>query len=270
MNEPVYLEGVWGDVAGAAMRLYARKYDIVWAHSTYSDQVKKIQKKFPDVLFVVVGSGNEYLGGNSYFIYNRIYEPAYALGILAGIDTKTNVIGAVGGFAADDVNDVMNAFFAGARSVNPNIKQKVAFIDSWWDPPMAFEASKAQIAAGVDHLFMLSAAFEGCRQHKIVCYGSYRDWYNFAPDVIGGSSVANWEPHILWIIDEWYKAKSSGQPFNGNTEQKQFLWKDGAALMALGNYPHSPEAKAKAKEMAAKIESGEFKVPFDPSVPKSD
>ena len=46
MNEPKFTEGVWGNAAEAAMRAYASQgYDIIWAHSTYSDQVKKIQKK---------------------------------------------------------------------------------------------------------------------------------------------------------------------------------------------------------------------------------
>ena len=220
VTKTAFTDAVWGDAAQAAMRLYARKFDIVWAHTTFSDQVKKIMHKFPDTMFVVVGSGNEYLGGNSYLVYNRIYEPAYTLGIIAGMETKTNVLGAVGGFAADDVNDVINAFFAGARSVNPNIKQKVAFIDSWWDPPLAFEASSAQIAAGADQMVMLSGAYEGCIKGKITCYGSYRDWYTFAPDVVGGSMATNWTPHLSWAIKEWKIAQETGQ-FNGNTKRRR-------------------------------------------------
>ena len=46
LTKTSFTEGVWGDTAQAAMRLLAKKYDIVWAHSTYSDQVKKIMKKF--------------------------------------------------------------------------------------------------------------------------------------------------------------------------------------------------------------------------------
>lgn len=269
LSKIAYTDAVWGDAAQAAMRLYARKYDIVWAHTTFSDQVKKIMHKFPDTMFVVVGSGNEYLGGNSYLVYNRIYEPAYTLGIIAGMETKTNMLGAVAGFAADDVNDVVNAFFAGAKSVNPNIKHKVAFIDSWWDPPLAFEASSAQIAAGVDQMVMLSGAYEGCIKAKITCYGSYRDWYDFAPDVVGGSMVANWEPHLKWAIKEWKKAKESGQ-WNGNKELVEFLMIDGAAEMALGEYPHDPAAVAAAQEVVDKIKSGEFVVPLDVSTPISN
>lgn len=271
MNEIIFTEGIWGDLAIATMHLYARqKYDIIWIHAGYSDQVKKVMKKYPDTLFVVVGSGTEGLGGNQYWVYGRIYEPAYALGVLAGMSTKSNVIGAVGGFVADDVNDHINAFFEGAKSVNPNIKQLVAFIDSWWDPPMAFEASNAQIALGADHILMLAGAYDACKKHKIVCYSAYRDWYETHPDVIGGSTVVHWEPHIRWIIDEWYKVKTTGQPYNGNKEPKVFLAKDGGSSMSLGGFQHPPEAKAKAEEIMSKIMSGEFEVPLDVSKPKGN
>src|SRR4030066_1867531 len=108
-----YTEGVWGDEAETVLRAYAEsgKYDIIWAHSTYSDQVKNLKDEFPEIAWVVVGSGNEGLGGNVFWVYKRIHEPSYMMGILAGCTTKTNVIGAVGTFAFDDVNDENNAFF---------------------------------------------------------------------------------------------------------------------------------------------------------------
>ena len=76
---------------------------------------------------MVVGSGNEGLGGNVYWVYKRIHEPSYLMGILAGCSTKTNVIGAVGTYAYDDVNDEINAFFEGAKSVNPDVNAEGFF-----------------------------------------------------------------------------------------------------------------------------------------------
>ena len=269
LTKVAHTDGLWGDAAQAAMRVYAKKYDIVWAHSSYSDQVKKIYKKFPDTMFVLIGSGNEYLGDNVYVTYGRINEPNYVLGIIAGTDTKTNVIGVVAGFAADDVNDTVNAYFAGARSVNPNVKRKVTFIESWWDPPLAYEAASAQVAAGADHINMMAESYEACKEHKIVCYGSYRDWSEFAPEVVGGSAVISWQPHIKWAIKEWKKAKETGQ-WNGNKEEVNFLMKDGAQEMVLGKVSHSPEALARAEEAVAKLKSGELALKIDVSIPKSD
>lgn len=115
---------------------------------------------------------------------------------------------------------------------------------------------------------MLSAAYEGCIENKITCYGTYRGWYEFAPDAIGGSTVGHLEPYIRWVIGKWYKAKMSGQPFNGNTEKRWIPMKDGeTASVALGNYPHSADAIAKAEEVWKKIKSGEFEVPLNVEKP---
>lgn len=270
ITKTAYIDGVWGDAAQAAMRRYAKRYDIVWAHSSYGDQIKKIYKKFPDTMFVMIGSGNEVSGKNTYLVYNRIFEQAYIAGVIAGTDTKTNTIGAIAGFASDEVNDVINAFFAGAKSANPNIKQKVTFIESWWDPPLAFEASTAQIAAGVDQMVMLSDAYEGCKQGKIVCYGTYRDVQEIAPETIGGSLVTDWEPHLRWVIKEWKRAKESGQ-WNASKEPVELLMKDGTGEFVIGKgVAHSPEALTRAKELSEKIMSGNFKVPLDSSLPTSN
>jgi basic membrane protein A len=229
-----YTEGVWGDQAETVLRAYAEsgKYDIIWAHSTYSDQVKNLKDEFPNIAWVVVGSGNEGLGGNVYWVYKRIHEPSYLMGILAGCTTKSNVIGAVGTFAYDDVNDEINAFFAGAKSVNPNIQQRVSFIDSWYDPAKALEAANAQIAAGEDHLFMIAESYEPCTEHNIMCYGPYMD-YNFAaPKNVLTSALAYWDPDIKWVIDGWWNHKTTGQPFNAPADKHWLSMLDGASGLA--------------------------------------
>ncbi len=234
MTDLDYTEGVWGDEAETVLRAYAEsgKYDIIWAHSTYSDQVKNLKDEFPEIAWVVVGSGNEGLGGNVYWVYKRIHEPSYLMGILAGCSTKTNVIGAVGTFAYDDVNDEINAFFEGAKSVNPNIQQKVSFVESWYDPAKAYEAATAQIAAGEDHLFMIAESYEPCTEHNIYCYGPYMD-YNFAaPKNVLTSALAFWDPDIKWVIDGWWEHASTGAAYNAPQDKHWFSMLDSASGLA--------------------------------------
>ena len=270
INEPEFIAGLWGDDAEAAARVYAKKgYDIVWLHSTYSDQVKKIQNKFPDTLFVVSGSGNEGLGKNQYWMYHRAHEGSYLQGIVAGMTTTSNILGVVGTFPADDVWDMINGFYLGAQSVNPNIKKKITFIESWWDPPKARESSNAQIAAGADNILMAATAFEACREHGIKCHGAYTDWGPTAPDVVNSSWILHWIPSVNWVIDEWYQAKSNGTPFSGNTEKKWFLMKDGAVDVVISdNLP--ADVKAKVAEVKSKILSGELVVPVITDPVESD
>jgi basic membrane protein A len=271
LNDPVYIENAWGDAAEAALRLYARKgYDIIWAASSYSDQVQRIRAQYPNTLFVLTGAPNEPIGGNVYLVYNRIFEPAYLAGIMAGKLTKSGVVGAVGGYPTEDTNDAINAFFAGARSVRPDLKQKVSFIASWWDPPMATEAMKAQVSSGVDQELMLSSAFDACKTQKVTCYGGYRDWNSVAPQNIATSALGNWRPSFEWIIDQWYEARASGKPFNGNMDKRYFgMARGGASLAPYHGYPVPPDVAARVDQVRTEIEKNQFAVPLDIAKPVS-
>lgn len=269
-----YTDPLWGDDAGDAMRLFAEsgEYDIIWAHSTYSDQVKKLKDEFPEILFVVVGSGNEGLGGNQYWVYKRVHEPAYVLGTIAGKMTKTGVVGAVGTFPADDVNDEINAFFAGAKSVRPDIKHSVAFIESWYDPAKAAEYTKAQIATGADFILQLANNFQPCEEAKIYCFGNFSDQNSFAPKTVLSSTVAVWDPDLNWIINAWYAHKTEGKAYDGNKEKHWFPMAEGGSAVAPFHELESavPEAvRAEAKALEAKIMDGSLKVPLEVSEPKT-
>ncbi len=219
-----FTEGVWGDEAEVVLREYAKTglYDIIWMNSSGSDQVEKLKEEFPEILWVTVGSGNRPLGDNSYLIYQHIYECGYLQGMLAGHLTESNKLGVVGTFPADDVNDVINAFAAGAESVNPDVDLTVSFIESWYDPPKAQEAANAQIAAGVDQMYMMAESFEPCEENGITCYAKYID-YNFAaPDSVLTSAMQYWEPHINYVIDEWYNHETTGEPYAAPMEAVWF------------------------------------------------
>ena len=270
-----YTDPLWGDDAGDAMRLFAEsgEYDIIWAHSTYSDQVKKMKDEYPGLLFVVVGSGNEGLGGNQYWVYKRVHEVGYVLGVMAGKLTQTNTLGVVGTFPADDVNDEINAFFAGARSVNPEIKQKVAFIESWYDPGKASEMTSAQISTGADIIFSLAGNFKPCEEAGIFCFGNFSDNHAYSPSTVVSSALAIWDPDVKWIIDEWWSHKANGTPYGGNTEIVWHGMADGGANIAPYHALTDAvpaEVKAVVENTIADIRSGALQVPVDTSAPASN
>lgn len=269
------VNGVWGEQAGDAMALMAKsgKYQIIWAHSSYSDQIKTLQDKYPDILFVVVGSGNEGLGGNSYWVFKRAHEPSYLLGVMAGRLTKTDVVGVVGQFPSEDVNDQINGFFAGARSVNPDVQRKVAFIESWYDPAKAEQFTNAQIAAGADQIFQLVESFETCEKAGIMCFGNYVDHGESASDSVVASALISWTPDLNWIIDEWYAYAANGAPYEGNAEERWVPMADGgSALSGFHAYEDtlSSELKAEIAALSAEISSGELNLAVDLSIPSSD
>ena len=269
-----YTENVY-DNAEQVFRTYADTgdYDIIFGDTAYADAIEKVMADYPETMFVMSGSGNRGLGANAYWIFIHAHEPAYAMGTLAGKLTKSNVIGVISTFPAEDTNDQINAFIAGAKEANPEAKAKVTFIQSWFDPQKSNEATTAQIAAGADQIYQMSGAFEVCQQKRVGCYGNYIDMSSVAPDAIVASAVAKWDPHVNWIIDHWWNTKTTGAAFDAPKESKWFGWKDGGGDLVINPAMADKipaEARSAAEQTAVAIKSGTKQVPLDLSEPKSD
>lgn len=105
----------------------------------FMNPMLKVAKTFPDTHFEhATGYKTEANLGN----YNaRFYEGRYLSGIVAGSMTKTNTLGYVAAFPIPEVVMGINAFTRGAQSVNPEIKVKVIWVNSWFDPGREREAA---------------------------------------------------------------------------------------------------------------------------------
>lgn len=272
--ELAYTENVFGDKGLSVIEEYADsgEYDIIWAHSSFSDEVEELKDDFDEVLFVTVGAGNRPLGDNSYLIYMHLHEPSFLTGVYAGKTSKSGKLGAVGLFPADDVNDQINAFRAGAQSVNPDVEVSVTFIESWYDPVKAAEAVNAQVAAGADLIYQLGEAFQTCREKEIQCIGNYIDSSKIAPDVVPTSALVYWDPHINYVIDEWKTHKETGEPYDAPAEKVWFSMADGGGDIAAynSNLSIADDAKAAVAEARDRIISGDLQVELDMSLPVSD
>src|SRR6187551_1452530 len=113
---------------------------------------RRVAASYPKVAFLM-GSSFGPVKPNLAVFNNFIHEPSYLTGMVAGKATKSNTIGMVGGYAIPEVNRLMQAFMEGAKSVNPNVKFLVSFINSWYDPPKAKESAFAMIDRGADVMY---------------------------------------------------------------------------------------------------------------------
>lgn len=274
VKELKYIEGLWGDEAESAMREYAEsgECDIVWPHGGYNDNIDNIKADYPDIMFVEVGSGVLEYGGNNYHFWLRCHEPSYAMGVLAGHLSDTNIFGGIGTYPASDVNDSLNSFFDGAASVKGDIARKVAFINSWYDPAAANEAAAAQIAAGAEHIDMYAETFDTCADEGVICYGAYNDYSEFYPTTALGSFVVKWDTAIEWALNEWVAAKS-GAGFDAPESPTFTMSSDGSCDVKLSDVlaPDLPEEALEAfNQTREAILDGSLKVEFDDSLPESD
>lgn len=270
-----HTENVTGDDIERVLREYADsgKYQIIWGQA-YTDQVRKLSKEYPDILWVLAGAGNEGLGGNVYWTYVHVHEAAYLLGMVAAMETKTNVIGAVAGYPFDTVNDSINGFVDGARSINPDIKAKVTYIESWFDPAKAKEATYAQIASGADFIYAERyGPFEAAQEKGALAFGHYVDQNSQAPDVVVSSTIAMWDGTIKAVVGAWWDHVTAGKAYDGPKEPIWFGMKDSGADIAPF---HGFESKLKKETIdavnkaKADIMAGTLTVPLKVDPVKSD
>jgi basic membrane lipoprotein Med (substrate-binding protein (PBP1-ABC) superfamily) len=269
-----YSENMNGDDAERAMRTYADtgNYDIIWAHQSYSDQVKNMMDEYPELMFVIAGSGNTGLGKNVYYIFAHVHECAYLMGVAAGMMSQTKVVGAVAGYPYEDVNDVLNGYRDGVKSVSQDIKVKISFIESWYDPPKAKETTYALIAAGADLVYAERLGpFEALAEKGLKGFGNYEDQYSMSPDVVVTSDLLNWAPHVDYIVSEWLAHKVDGKAWNGTIDPVWFGIKDGGCtLAAFHDNTSSKEIQDAVEKVRQEMMNGTLQVPLNIDTPVSD
>jgi len=141
------IEYTWSESVKSAdfarvMREYAEKgYQLITGDSFGAERIaRRVARDYPKTAFVF-GSGIGPAEPNFGVFDNWIHEPAYLSGMIAGKMTKSNIIGVVAAMPIPEINRLSNAFYAGAKEVNPDVKCKFSFIGSFFDPPKAKEAA---------------------------------------------------------------------------------------------------------------------------------
>jgi len=228
---------------------------------------RKVAKDFPKTAFVM-GSSLKPQEPNFSVFDNFIQEPAYLSGMIAGGMTKTNKIGMVGGFPLPEVNRLMNAFMMGAREVNPKTEFTVSFINSWFDPPKAKEASFAMIDKGADVMYAERFGVSDAAKEKgKLAIGNVINTQDKYPDTVVASALWNMEP----TVDRAIKMVKDGKFKAEDVGQYSMMKFKGSELAPLGTFekkiPADVVAKVRAKEKA--IMEGKFTVKVDDSQPKS-
>ncbi len=85
----------------------------------------RVAKKYPNVMFEHATGFKRDKNVATYSA--KFHEGRYIIGRIAGKMTKTNTIGYVGAFPIPEVIAGINAFYLGAKSVNPDVKIKIAW-----------------------------------------------------------------------------------------------------------------------------------------------
>jgi simple sugar transport system substrate-binding protein len=220
----------------------------------YGDAMEKVAKDHPDVKF-------EHATGfktapNLRVYEGRFYEDAYLAGIVAGKMTKSNTLGFVASFPIPEVLRNINAYTLGAQSVNPKVKTKVIWIDTWFDPPKEAEAAKSLIDQGADVLLQntdSTAVLQTAEKNGKYAFGWDSDMSAFAPKAHLASCVLTWGV---------YYEKAVNDVFNNTWQTGSTKWgtkEDMNDFIKIADFVPA-EAKAKVEEVKAGLKAGTYAV----------
>jgi simple sugar transport system substrate-binding protein len=207
----------------------------------------------------------------------RFYEGAYLLGVMAGQMTKTNTLGFIASFPIPEVIRNIDAYTLGAQSVNPKVKTKVIWVNTWYDPAKERQAAETLIAQGADMLCQNTdspAIVQVAQEKGIYAFGWDSDMKKFAPKSQLTANTNNWG---VYYIDTVKKV------LDGTWKPEVVKWglKEGVVVMAPLNSVVPPaaakvfEEKKKALidgkltpfQGPVKDQSGAIKVPAGSTLP---
>ncbi|MCM8711803.1 BMP family ABC transporter substrate-binding protein [Clostridium sp. SYSU_GA19001] len=194
--------------------------------------------------------------------FGKIHEMMYLNGIVAGLKTKTNTLGFVGAFPIPEVIRNINAFTLGAKSVNPNIKVKVTWTNTWYDPAKEKDAALALIDSGADVIAQhqdTAGPQQAAEAKGVFSIGYNTDMSKTAPKANLTSAVWNWGPYyvkqVKAIMDgTWKSEKYWGSYADGVVDQAPLT-----SLVPEEAKNAVEKAKADIKDGKLKIFTGEIK-----------
>jgi basic membrane protein A len=209
-------------------------------------------RKYPDVKFEMATGTKTAKNMSEYFGAGE--DAIYLSGMAAGAATKKGVIGYVVPFAIPEVIRHANAFALGAQAVNPKVKVRLIWTNSWFDPKKEKQAAENLHKAGADVLGQnvdSPATGQYAEQVGIPWVGYDSDAKKFAPKSWLTAAVYDWGP---------YYAKRTKAALDG-TWKTGFYYgtiKDG--MIGLASYGPGVSLRTKAKIAAKRraLVSGRF------------
>lgn len=216
---------------------------IFLASYSYSREAQSLVEEYPNIAFATNSAEVHAKNMTAYFV--RMYQARYLAGALAGLKTKSNVIGYVAAMFNTEVNRGINAFTLGVLRTNPKAKVVVMWTGSWQNEKIeAAHAQRLITEAGADVLtYHQDESTTAQVAEKFgVDYIAYNEILSNRSEHYLTSIVCDWDLYYSDIIQRYLKGEL-------NSVKNHWLGLERGAVM-LSDY--SP---AVTTEMASKIDS---------------
>lgn len=122
----------------------------------FENAMKAAADQYPDKKFGVIDTVAD--KANVMSVLFKEHEGSFLVGVIAGMTTKSNVIGFVGGMEIPVIEKFEAGFVAGVKSVNPNAKVLIDYTGDFGKADLGKEVALKQFAQNADVIFHASGA----------------------------------------------------------------------------------------------------------------
>ena len=260
-SETTYLENVpeGPDAERSIEQLVRAGNKLIFTTSFgYMEPTLKVAKKYPNVHFE---HATGYKRAPNMATYSaRWYQGRYIQGLIAAKMSKSGVLGYIGSFPIPEVVSGINATILAAQTINPNIKVKIIWANTWFDPGKEADAAKALIDQGADVIMQHTdspAPMQIASERGKLAFGQDSEMIKFGPKTQLTSILDTWGPYYI----ERVKAELAG------TWKSEDTWGGlDSHMFAMAPYTNMPDdVKKMAEDAQAAITAGKlhpFKCPI--------
>ena len=214
----------------------------------YMETTAAMAEEYPEIYFSH-GTGYMSNGKNFNNYFGRIYQARYLSGIVAGMNTKSNLIGYV---AAQDssnseVTGGIDAFAIGVASVNPDAKINVIITNSWYDPEKEEAASRQLLDMGCDVMAQhCDTAYPQtlAQERGVYGIGYNSDMSKETPDSCLTSVIWNWSAYYTSAVKSIIDGSWDGSNYYGGMAEGLVGITNLASFAAEGTQEKVDEATA--------------------------
>jgi basic membrane protein A and related proteins len=210
----------------------------------YSDATLKVAVKNPDVFFEQ--NAGDRSSANVATYSSRFYEGRYIQGQIAARMSKTGILGYIASLPIPEVISGINATMLGAQTINPKIKVRIVWLNTFFDSAKEADAANALLDYGADILMQhteSTAAMQIAFQRNMLAFGQNSDMIKFGPKSQMTAIIDNWAPYYIDRVQDVLDGKwTSGQVWGGLKSK----------LVVMARYTNLPDD---VKEMAIETEA---------------
>ncbi len=251
---------VVSDAANAMRQFAAEGYSLIIANgSQYGSTVQQLAKQYPKVSFAWGTAGSTFGLKNVYAYQAASNEGGYVQGYMAGLLSRSKVIGVIGPIDVGDAQLYCDGFKAGVLAADKHATVHLSFTGSFSDVSLMASAAKSYTSEGADVLTGSSQSVVGAigvaKTKNVAWFGTQWDQSSLAPTSVVSSQVYNWAVVLSPILAGIKAGRLGGSTFVIK------LSNGGEKIAFNPSYSLPATVKSAGESVMSKIESGAIKPP---------